>query len=149
MIIDKIENIALYFGLNNRIEQALKYIQQTNFESIIPGRYDIDGDSVYALVSIYNTKHENESFLEAHQKYIDVQFMIEGEELMGYTALSGQQVAKAYDAANDYMLFKEKCSSILFKKGMFAIFFPGDLHMPGIECDTSAMVKKVVVKVKI
>jgi len=149
MIIDKIENIALYVGLNNRIEKALKYIQHTDFETIASGRYDLDGDRVYALVNNYDTKAENESCLEAHQKYIDVQYMIEGEELIGYTAFNDQKATKAYDATNDYLLFEEKYSLISFKKGMFTIFFPEDLHMPGIKIDAPKRIKKVVVKVKI
>ena len=108
MIMDKIENASLYSGLNRRIEIALNYIQHTDFKNIEVGRHDIDSDLVYAMLFEYDTKTESESFLEAHQKYIDVQYMVEGEEIVGYTALDNQKAVKPYNASDDYLLFKEK-----------------------------------------
>ena len=46
------------------------------------------------------------------------------------------------------MLFKESSDLITLKKGMFAIFFPDDIHLPEIKSGKISKVKKVVVKVK-
>lgn len=149
MIIDKIENVALYLGINNRIEKALEYIQHTDFMKTDLGKHEIDGDIIFALVSEYETKNEDESFLEGHRAYIDVQYIFEGVEQIGVTTLENQQPVKEYDANDDYLLFKEKHSFISMSKGMFAIFFPDDLHMPGIKTGKASKVKKVVVKVRV
>ena len=74
MIIDKIENANLYKNLGDRIQKSFDYIKQTNLKKLQPGRYDIDGDNIFALISEYQTKVESEGKLEAHKKYIDVQF---------------------------------------------------------------------------
>jgi len=149
MIIDNIENASLYAGVSKPIKKALNYIQNTDFTNIKLGKHQINGDNMYALVNEYETKNATESFLEGHRKYIDVQFIIDGTEQIGYTALANQIVTKKYDSKDDYLLFNDQHSMISLKKGMFAIFFPNDLHMPGIKIEKSSIVKKVVVKVKI
>ncbi|GAA3579220.1 YhcH/YjgK/YiaL family protein [Snuella lapsa] len=149
MIIDKLENATLYFGINDRIKKALNYIQQTDFKKLDLGKHNIDGDTIYALVYEYTTKHPDNSFLEAHRNYIDIQYIFEGIEQIGLTTLENQRAVKTYNSADDYELFDETYSLISLKKGLFAIFFPDDLHMPGIKMGNPSTVKKVVVKVRI
>jgi len=149
MITDKIENAKLYLGLNKRIQKALEYIITTDLINIKEGKYDIDGDNIYVLVNEYNTKERSECFLEAHRKYIDVQYVAKGSELFGYAPLESQKPYAIYDKEKDFELFNEESSFVKFDKGMFAIFFPGDLHMPGIKTVSSSKVKKIVIKIKI
>jgi len=149
MIIDKIENASLYTGISERIECALNYIRYTNFSNLDLGRYDIDGDLIFALVNEYQTNNADDSLLEAHQDYIDVQFMLEGKEHVGFVTLKTQQEIKAYNSEQDFALYKDSYSTNILSKGMFAIFFPDDLHLPGLKIDESELVKKVIVKVKI
>jgi len=147
MIFDKIENANLYKSINARIAKALAYIQSTNFSNLAPGKYEIEGDTIFAIISEYVTKDETNELLESHRKYIDVQYMAEGFENIGVTTFIDQQAVKSYDKENDYMLYNEPYTLTLLKQGMFAIFFPDDIHMPGISAGNMAKVKKVVIKV--
>ncbi len=149
MIIDKLSNSHIYSGLGERINKAFSYLKQTDFSNVKPGRYDIDGDNIFALVNEYNTKDENEGKLEAHKKYIDVQFVSKGMELMGYAPLQNQKVIDEYNEQNDITFYSGEKSFTLVEEGMFAIFFPTDVHLPGIKVNGKNSVKKVVVKVKI
>lgn len=149
MIFDKIENANLYKGINIRIAKALTYIQSTNFSNLTPGKYEIEGDDIFAIIYEYATKDEKSELLEAHCKYIDIQYMAEGFENIGVTTLTDYQPVKLYDEKNDYMLFKENYTLTLLKQGMFAIFFPDDLHLPGIMATNITNVKKIVIKVKL
>jgi YhcH/YjgK/YiaL family protein len=79
MIIDKIENINLYKDINSRISKALDYIINTDLINLEPGKYDIDKENIFALINEYQTKPESEGKLEAHRKYIDVQYVIDGD----------------------------------------------------------------------
>jgi len=67
MIIDKIENIELYFHLGKRIKQALTFISETDFNKFEKGKYIIDGDNLYVLVNEYKTKNISECFWEVHK----------------------------------------------------------------------------------
>ena len=149
MIIDKLSNSHLYSGLDERINKAFAYLKKTDFSKMELGKYEIDGDTIFALVNEYNTKDESEGKLEAHKKYIDVQFVAKGSELMGYAPLENQIVIDEYNEQNDISFFIGEKSFPKVDEGMFAIFFPTDVHLPGIKVDEKSYVKKVVIKVKV
>lgn len=146
MIIDKIENAHLYKNLGERISKSFEYIKTTDLKNLPAGKYQIDGENIFALVSEYKTKPEQEGKLEAHKKYIDVQYVIEGEELMGYSPLGLQQILEPYKEENDIIFFKGDKSFTKVSAGMFAIFSPEDVHMPGIASGKPSSVKKLVIK---
>jgi YhcH/YjgK/YiaL family protein len=148
MIIDKIENAHIYKNIGERISNSFEYIKATDLKTLPAGKYLIDGDNIFALVSEYKTKPESEGKLEAHRKYIDVQYVIEGEELMGYIPLGNQQILEPYKEENDIVFFTGDKSFTKVSEGMFAIFFPEDVHMPGIMTNESSTVKKLVIKVR-
>lgn len=150
MIVDKIENSHLYANIHLGINNALAYIKNTNFSELSKGKYEIKGDEIYAIVNEYDTKTPNEHLLESHIKYIDIQFIAEGIEQIGITTFYNQKPVKLYDNEGDYMLFKEPYDLITLKKDMFAIFYPDDIHIPGLLANKQpSKVKKVVIKVKI
>ncbi|MDC1221741.1 YhcH/YjgK/YiaL family protein [Salibacteraceae bacterium] len=148
MIKDKIENQHLYRGISERINQAFDFILNTDLKSAEVGRYAIDGDTVTAVVSEYETREMSDCKQEAHYKYIDVQYMIKGNERMGLTSLRDQ---KPYETNldRDYSFYDEPIESIEFEEGSFMVLFPDDIHMPGIKYGESEGIKKVVVKVLI
>jgi YhcH/YjgK/YiaL family protein len=148
MIKDKIENAHLYAGLGARLNQAFEFIQNTDLKNAEVGRYAIDGDNVRAVFSEYDTRDKSDCKLEAHYKYIDVQFMIKGTEHMGLVSLRDQQPYET-NLERDYSFYDTPCEAIKFEEGSFMILFPDDIHMPGIAIDESSAVKKVVVKVLI
>jgi YhcH/YjgK/YiaL family protein len=159
MIIDKIANSHLYKNISDRISKSFEYIEATDLKTLPAGKYAIDGDNIFALISEYKTKLESEGKLEAHKKYIDVQYIISGEELMGYSPLGNpafaeatagrQQILEPYKEENDIVFFTGEKSFTKVSSGMFAIFFPEDVHMPGINTGKISQVKKLVIKVRI
>lgn len=149
MVIDKLENANLFFGINERINRAICYLQSTDFTQLDVGRYEIDGKFIYANVYEHETKNSKYGLLEAHKEYVDLHYVIKGSEQIGVAILEDQTPIKEYDAKDDFTLYKVDYCLILLKAGMFAIFFPDDLHMPGIKSDKFDKVKKIVVKVKI
>ncbi len=149
MIVDKIENINLYFGLGERFHVALSYLKKNKFENVKDGRYEIDGDNIYALVSRYLTKPIENGKWESHKKYIDVQFVAEGKERIGHSNLNGMSVIEKYKEDKDIQFLNGTGDFITAEKNTFVILFPQDVHMPGILADNQQYeVIKVVVKVK-
>jgi len=146
MIIDKVENAKIYYKLSDRIKKSFDYITQTDLKELEPGKYEIDGENLFALISAYETKTESEGKFEAHRKYIDLQYVISGEELMGYAPLGNQKILEPYKEDNDIIFFTGDKSFTKISAGMFAIFFPEDIHMPGICVEKSSAVKKLVIK---
>ena len=149
MVIDKLSNTHLYSKLGERINTAFSYLKENDFSKMELGKYEIDGDNIFALVNEYNTKDESEGKLEAHKKYIDVQFVAKGSELMGFVPLENQKIIVEYNEQNDITFFEGANSFTKVDEGMFAIFFPTDVHLPGIKVNEKSYIKKVVIKVKV
>jgi YhcH/YjgK/YiaL family protein len=149
MIFDKIENSAIYLTISPLIKKAFEYLKQTDFSGMKNGKHIVDGDALIAILQEYDSKNDSDAKPEAHRKYIDVQYIISGEELIGVRPLINQAPCKEYDAENDYALYDDTCSFVKINPGQFAVLFPQDLHKPGIKVDNSIKVKKVVMKVKV
>jgi len=149
MIADSLKNSSLYYGVSGRLKTALEYLQNNDFRNIEPGKYEIDDDNIYALVNCIETKVKGNSQWESHRKYIDVQYVCEGSELMGYTHIDGLKVTKEYDDNGDYLLLEGDGNYFVVNKGCFVVFFPEDAHMPGLAVTQPDKVKKVIVKVRV
>lgn len=149
MIFDKIENSSIYENISPLIKRAFEYLKQTDFSGVENGKHIVDGDTVFAILQEYDTKNDSDAKLEAHRKYIDVQYIISGEELIGVRPLIAQTPCKEYDAENDYALYDDNCSFVKINPRQFAVLFPQDLHKPGVKVDGSIKVKKVVMKVRV
>ncbi len=149
MIVDIIENKNLYVNLSPGIGAALTYLVETDFVSLEPGRYDIDGDDVFALVQEYETIPQEQGKWECHRKYADIQFIVEGVEQIGYASVPGMEVVATYNPDKDISFLTGKGDYVTLNKGFFGIYFPGDAHQPKIAPgNIIGKVKKVVVKIK-
>lgn len=149
MIIDKLKNASLYYGVNERIAKALKYLQNTDLSEFQNGRYDIDSDNIFVLVQDYNTKPLSKGKFEAHRKYIDIQYIIKGEEKLGYVYVHKLNPSTDYDEVKDILFFEGDGDFVTADEGTFLVFAPEDAHMPGIEANLPEYVKKAVVKIKV
>ncbi|SFD89710.1 YhcH/YjgK/YiaL family protein [Chitinophaga sp. CF118] len=148
MILDTLQNAHLYYGLGPRFIKAFEYLTQTDFEQVAKGKYEIDGTNIFAIVNEYETVDPADEQMESHKKYIDVQYIVKGAELVGHDFLQEKLPSKAYDELTDFMLFAETPAFFSrLDQGNFAIFFPSDLHMPNIRINAPAQVKKVVIKI--
>ncbi|GFP74655.1 YhcH/YjgK/YiaL family protein [Clostridium fungisolvens] len=147
MIIDKLENGTEYYGLGGRIKKALEYLKGTDLAELEPGKYEIENDEIYAMVSEYDTKLVEGVLWEAHKSYIDIQYMINGSEKMGYTNAENIETTVEYDAEKDILFGTAHGDFVTVEEGMFIIFKPQDGHMPSISVEKPERIKKVVVKV--
>lgn len=149
MILDKIENCGKYFSLGAGFEKGFQYLKETDMANLTEGRYDIEGDTVFVLISSYDTKKPEEKKPEAHRKYADIQYIIKGSEKIGYTHLEDQKITLEYNVENDIIFYDEVSFYFKLPVGKFTIFLPDDIHMPGLIDGEVKKVKKAVVKVRL
>ncbi len=146
MIIDTLANLEFYKGLNEQLYKGLKFLKETDVAALPVGRYEIDGDTVFALVQAYETHLPEECRWEAHYTYTDIQYVVEGSERMGWKTLDG--VVKTEDRPEDDVYFFESDGDhFVLHADQLAVFTPQDAHRPGMAVDEPAPIKKVVVKV--
>lgn len=148
MIIDSLKNADTYIPLHQRFAKAFEYIKNTDFASLEPGRYEIDGDDIFIMLSLTDLKNPEDAPLEVHDKYIDIQYVIEGEETFGWTERSECRDPKApMDVEKDVQFFNdEHATRYTLRSGDFCIFFPNDGHAPMIG-DPKTKIKKCIVKI--
>jgi YhcH/YjgK/YiaL family protein len=148
MIHDHIFNAANYAFPNPLLGKGLAFLQSSEVAKLPTGRFEIDGDRLFALVQEYSTKLGKDCFWEAHRKFIDIQFVASGTEAIGYAPLSTLKIIEPYDAAKEMMKLSGNGSVLNFTAGMFAIFFPQDAHRPCMAAGgVVSPVRKIVVKV--
>lgn len=145
MIIDTIENISRYVNLNKYIRSAIEFLSNSN-EYSAEGRYEIDGDNVYANITKVSTVANSEYF-EAHKKYLDLQVVIKGSEILKYPSISQCTQIMDYDENSDCYFFEGTGSEIHIKEGMFYLLYPTDAHASGIRYNDDHL-KKIVIKIK-
>lgn len=149
MIVDKLKNASLYYGISENITESLKYLQTTDLSQLSNGKYEIKGDEIFVIVQDYNSKSLSEGKFESHRKYIDIQYIIKGVEKMGYVNVDNLNPLTEYDKEKDIQFFEGNGDFVTVYNGSFTIFFPQDAHMPGIQLNNFEYVKKAVVKIKI
>lgn len=148
MIYDKIDNLEIYAGISEDIRLGLEFLSKVSPE-VENGVHELSS-RVKAIVSEYTTKEVNENGYEAHRDYIDIQYLLRGNEVICSLPLDYLKEIKAYNSAIDasfYVESGEKSQELLLGNGFFAIFFPQDGHMPCLSASEPNVVKKIVVKV--
>ncbi len=150
MIIDNLSNADKYFCLHPLFAKAFEYILSRNLETIEVGKYDIDGDNLKAIVSNKQgmTASESAAKFECHDKHIDIQLCINGNEQIGWKPRNTCTQQKGeYNPEKDVVFYNDTPDMYFqLTNNQFAIFFPEDVHAPMIG---EGEIKKMVVKVKI
>mgnify|MGYP001561725533 FL=1 len=151
MIIDKTNNWNIYFKKESIFYEGIRFILEEFSESIQDGRYEIKGNDIYAMVQSCMTDAPENKKMESHKRYIDIQYIVSGNEMIGWLPAGGLKVMTPYSDENDVIFYHsaECISPLILTPGMFAVFYPSDAHMPGCFLDKPAPVRKIVIKVKI
>lgn len=147
MIIDNIKNIENYKGLD-KIYDVLKFIEITDFSKMEIGKYFIDSDNLYYMVQEYETKPVK-NIAEAHKKYIDIQLIVSGEEVIGYAPIDSEKELVEEKLEKDCYLYSCNTTKLVLKSGDYMVLYPNDLHEPGLANCTPSICRKVVFKVKL
>jgi YhcH/YjgK/YiaL family protein len=148
MILDVLENAHRYLALNRKFAKAFEFLLRQGLKELTAGKYEIDGDCIYAMVSKVPGRKKEDAQLETHKKFIDIQLVLSGTDGMGWKPSPSCKLPSGeYDQKADVQFFADE-PDIWFsaKSGEFVIFFPEDAHMPLI---SSGEIHKVVVKVAV
>lgn len=149
MIKDTLKRAETYYGISENLKKGFEWLKNTDLDGITPARYVIDGEKLFANVQEYETK--SEAKYEAHKKYIDIQYMIRGKELVGTNSINNCTTCDKYNADTDLEFMDCNTEEIYqtLSEGEFLVFFPQDAHKPSISPNEKLCVKKVIVKVAI
>ncbi|MBN2161929.1 MAG: YhcH/YjgK/YiaL family protein [Pontiellaceae bacterium] len=147
MVLDTLKNAARYAGLKDGCSEAFGFLDQPGLADLPDGRYEVAGEKVFAIVDRTQGRKISDGKLEGHRKFIDIQYVISGDESMGWSPAAGLTNAVPYDEERDLEFFEGNPQSIVHvPPGSFAVFLPTDAHLPLIG---EGPIHKVVVKVSV
>lgn len=149
MILDSIKNISKYENLNIDFKSIVEFINRVNNENLDNGRYDLNGDKLFALLQSYETKDSNECKLESHKKYIDIQYILAGTEVMYWCPIDNLNITEDLSKENDVIFYEdnEDINKLIVEENSFALFFTHDAHKPGVKFNTKSNIRKIVFKI--
>lgn len=147
--IDKVQFAKQYHLNQVAWDKAFAYLKNTDLKALRTGRHVIDGNNVYAIVTEAPTKDYDKTAFESHRKYIDLQYVISGEEKMAKAPLASVTVNKPYDEAADIAYYTGEGKMYTVPAATFMLFFPSEAHRPNITPGGNKVVKKIVVKVNV
>ena len=149
MIYDTLEHLDAYRGVHPGVMRGLELLRDTDFSQWEDGRHEIDGERLFVLLQSYETKLENDT-PEAHKKYIDIQYLLSGQELMGVGPLEEMTEEVEARPEGDIWFYHGPLSELLLSGSRFTALWPGDAHAPCIAVDQKSVpCRKCVVKVRV
>ena len=150
MILDTIDHANQYAGLNIRLDTALNAMKVYTPDNYPGGRIALDGEKLFLLLNSYETHPAENALCEAHRQYLDVMYMVEGEEII-YVKPTERllTVTKPYSAEIDALLGETDMDAtpVRLAAGSFIVLFPQDAHTPACYTDGPHLVKKIIGKV--
>jgi len=146
MILDRLDQSRGYTRLHPAFAEALAFLDRLNPAGLAPGRIEIAGDRLYAMVVQEEGKGRSGTRLESHRNYIDIQYQITGVDEIGWAPAAAVR-GLGYDAARDLEFHHGRpLAWSRVPAGHLAIFFPSDAHAP---LGGRGHLLKVVVKVRV
>lgn len=141
---------TIQFESENKFELAFGFLRRGDLKSLPEGWYEL-GEGVRASVQRYETRAAEELRFETHEKFYDVQYVVEGREFMGVCTRRGLAEAVPYDEENDITFYEEPalCGRVLLEAGDYIVLGPEDAHKPRCSAGEKTAVVKIVVKVPV
>ncbi len=151
MIKDNIRNASLYESAHPEFARAFKIILETSANEP-DGTTEFDG--IKRMVQSYSTRPASEKRMEAHEKYIDIQYVESGEEKFYFADKRIFKVTEPYNAEKDVEFYdsadfeKSVATEVsVLRAGEFAVFFPDDAHKPSLDTNGTQKIRKILLKI--
>ncbi|MEG1806011.1 MAG: YhcH/YjgK/YiaL family protein [Clostridia bacterium] len=146
MIYDKLNNLNKYFNNNKVMSKLSRFLEDNDVYSFPDGKYKIDGDNLFVVLMSYNAKDKNECKLESHEKYIDIQAILSGEEKIEYVKNDESKSLEPYNEEKDIQFFEGSGIELNVKESEFVLFMPKECHRPSYNVTPNA-IRKMLVKI--
>ncbi|MBA9078267.1 YhcH/YjgK/YiaL family protein [Rufibacter quisquiliarum] len=148
MILDSLQHAERYYSLHPLFKQAFQFLQEADVQNLPTGKHELAGEDLFAILSEGPGVAKADAKMEAHQRYIDIQYIVSGVDHMGWQDLSACGASiDPYSVERDVSFFAVKPTSWFdVPAGFFTVFFPNDVHAP---LATQEVVRKVVLKIAV
>lgn len=147
MIVDRVENAHLYYGIGPHIDAALKFLQEGRFDGI--SRLSLDDFNVNISCTEYVSRPMEQCKKENHRVFADIHVCLEGVDVVGYCNRKDAEPITEYDSASDKQFFSARMSYVRLLPGMFALTMPEDVHSAMMMDEKPEQSRKLIIKCKL
>ena len=145
MILDKLTAANAYRGIHPRLDEVLDRLNDGFLSTVGPETMPLEGDALYVTRFTYETLPLEDTFFEAHRRYLDVHLMVVGEERVELASPGGLEL---FEHRDDFYAYRGAAEqSLILRPGSFLVVFPEDAHRIKIQVNGPETVSKVVFKV--
>jgi biofilm protein TabA len=152
MIVTDLKHIDRQVAMTPALRRAFEFLRGNNIYNLLDGKIEIVGDRVFALVQRYETLMADIPKFEFHRKYVDIQYIVSGEEVIGWIPVGRMTITEAYDSDKDICFgtaVQRKWTPVHLQAGQLAVIYPEDGHAPKLASGAPSSVVKIVVKVAV
>jgi biofilm protein TabA len=154
VIADILENLDRYRGLDPRLDRGLEALRRlVGNPPSADGRHELEGEDLFASFSTYEAGSPAKKLFEAHRRYIDIQAVLRGRELLYWAPLAGLASRSGYSETEDIAMYGDPPAGgagLTLEPGAFVVLFPQDAHKPGCQAAGGGRtVRKLVLKVRV
>jgi len=152
LISTNLHSIKQQSWLEQPLRKALEFLENNDLTAIESKTYKILDDDIFAQVIDFETDDRENIKAESHIKYIDLQYLVTGCEKLGFVADNGEYSYDEYIKERDLCFYHrtfENESYAIATPSSINIFFPEDIHMPGIKVDSKMKLRKIVIKISV
>lgn len=150
MIVDTFANRSKYRAIHPEWDKAFEIIEKLVGKPIPEGANIKETiDEMQLRMQTYISKNEEEKFFEAHMHCVDIQYIVEGKEIIYWSKTDGLDVQVPYSEERDHMSLKDPSEGmcpLYLSQGYFAVFFPGDAHKTQCKWGENEKVVKIIMK---
>lgn len=148
MIVAKLTNKREYYGIHPELDKALDCLTPEFLEKASTEKTLLDGESLFVTKFHLETVPMEQTFFEAHRKYLDIQVVTEGQERVDIAHPDGLTLTESKGDFYSYTGTAEQ--SVILKPGTFLVVFPGDAHRLRIPVEQPGEAfTRVVFKIKV
>lgn len=150
MIVTDLKYLDRHVSMTPALQKAIDFLRRRDIQKLSDGKVEIDGDRVFAIIQRYETVATDAPKFEYHRKYIDVQFIASGEEVIGWAPVERMTITEAYDGDKDICFgtaAQGKWTPLYLQAGQLVVLYPEDCHAPKLAATAPSPVMKIVVKV--
>ena len=147
MVYDYLTNAEKYEGICAGIAAGFAVLKDRDLTALEPGEYPVFGEDIILKIQSYNTKPAEQARLEVHRRYIDIQYIVSGEEKIAVGTLDHAGEELEARPESDIWFYAGSADALTLKAGQFMVLFPDETHAPCIAVSASIPVKKALVKI--
>ncbi|HEY9002100.1 MAG TPA: YhcH/YjgK/YiaL family protein [Mucilaginibacter sp.] len=146
--INSVEFMKQYENNKALWDKVFAFLNDSKLATMAPGKYPIDGDNAYAMISNGPPKKLEDVKWESHKKYIDLHYVISGKIKIGMAPVVKATVTEPYSESRDAANYNVDGKFLTATPKEFFLFFPQDAHRPDIKIDGADSLKKLVIKIR-